>query len=394
MARLKTLSIKDAVCLFLVGVAFACLLIDSRILAAGAARWAESPIDRISFSIVAFIMPWVVAVTPFVVIMLWRTRHFIWAIVACFVWCVLVTYNVIGAGGAIAMIRSDVIAVRKHDATIHGADLDTRENLAAQRKNAMANNPRQVSALRPLIEQQKASPWWGYSDGCKDVSKPKERKFCTAYQALVSELGAAEALVSLTAKIEAIDAKMQAAGAVSDDVDPAARFVAAWTPVSAATAQSLLPLGTPIVLLMISITMLGIVLAMQDSSHGALLGAMTGNSEIRKPRIDSAISASRGKPLLAVASRGKDAVITRQREMAVWFFQECARPLTEGSMLESDWYRHYQDFCRAANDTPMTIASFREIAGRVEFLEIAEVAGHVRYFGALPLVPTKVASAS
>jgi hypothetical protein len=178
-------------------------------------------------------------------------------------------------------------------------------------------------------------------------------------------------------------------------VDPVATFVAGWVGTSEEHAQNMLPLATPVVLMAGSIFILAIVLHMVDMSHGALAGKVIGiGSGAQRTRVDSAMAASRGKPLQVVASRGNDVFITRQRELATWFFANCTTPMASGSMPEAHWYRHYQECCQRQQDRPMPLEDFREMARAYMPGGVSQIDGRWFYFGAMPLVPTRVPAAS
>ncbi len=391
LKALRRLTVKDAIAAFLVLVAFVFLLIDSNILARGAARWADGALDQFSYGLVAFLVPWVVAVCPFVTIILWRMRHRVWAAVVCVMWAMFVAYNVLGAGGAIAMIRADVISIRKQEVTVHSGDVSRRANLQRQLDD-IPKGTRQPGQVEASLVKERASPWWQHSNQCKDASNPRERKFCGAYALLEGELAAARALVALTAQIDAIDAKIGAAGAVATVADPVATFVAGWIGTSEQRAQNLLPLATPVVLMFGSIFILAIVLQMYGIDHAVVASkAMSGGN--RAPQSLSVATATRGKPLQVVTSRVNDVPLTRQREFAVWFFSNCTTPMAAGNMPESHWYQHYQECCLRQQDKPMSVEAFRELA-RKYIPSISEIDGRWFYFGALPLVPTKVPAAS
>lgn len=384
---LKRLTVRDVIALFLVAIAAIFLLIDSNILARGAARWADSAFDRFCYGLVAFLVPWVVAVTPFVVIILWRQRHRAWALVSCLLWCVFVAYNLIGAGGAIAMIRADVISVRTQEVNVHSADLDTRSSLQRQRDD-IPKGTRQPGQIEALIEKEKASPWWQYSSQCRNASNPRERKFCGGVAALQGELSAAKALAVLNDKIAALDARVRGAGPVATMVDPAATFVAGWSGMTEKQAQAYLPLATPIVLMLGSIFILAIAMAMADTSHAAIAGAALGQQR-------SGASVERGKPLHVVSTAVNVASITsRQRDIARWFFRDCVRLLASGELEEAVWFQHYASFCKASNDEPMSLTQFHAMARQhIPEMRTDRDSGVTWYLGALPLIPTKVARA-
>ncbi len=389
---LPRLTIKDAIAAFLVLVAFVFLLIDSNILARGAARWADGALDRFSYGLVAFLVPWVVAVCPFVTIVLWQMRHRIWAGIVCVMWAMFVSYNVLGAGGAIAMIRADVISIRKQEVTVHSGDVSRRANLQRQLDD-IPKGTRQPGQVEASLVKEQASPWWQHSNQCRDASNPRERKFCGAYAALQGELAAARALVALTAQIDAIDAKMGAAGPVATVADPVATFVAGWTGTSEQQAQNMLPLATPVVLMFGSIFILAIVFQMYGMDHAVIAGKALGKGGAQAPQVLPAASASRGKPLQVVSSRVNDVPLTRQREFAVWFFSNCTVPMATGNMPETHWYQHYSECCVRQQDKPMAVEAFRELA-RQYIPNIREIDGRWFYFGAMPLVPTRVPAAS
>ena len=86
------------------------------ILSRGAARWADSGWEKAMYGGIAGIVPFLIAIIPLVVWYSWRVKRRGWAIAASCVYVVFLAYNLIGAGGAIAMVRADAVSARKFDA--------------------------------------------------------------------------------------------------------------------------------------------------------------------------------------------------------------------------------------------------------------------------------------
>lgn len=361
-----------------IGILF--LSINSVILARGAARWALSSWEQIAYGSVAATVPWVIACMPLIVAMSWRPGKRIgypslWTLVGLAIWLVFAIYNLMGAGGAISGVRSDVVSSRTHDATAQQALISRRSNLQAQ-LDSIPKATRPADVIRPQIEAARASPWWQYSESCQEVSKPRERKFCEQYRKLESELGAAIQQTKLTAEITELDQQFSASGPVAEIIDPEARFYARVTGLSEQAIQEWLPLRTPIVLELGSMTLLGFAFMLFGVSHRTVLQ--------RADRWAEPMPIRRAEP------SGKIADLSRQLELAVWFFRECTRRYPQGSLQEVEWHRHYVDVCSKSNDVPLPLEAFRRIA-RNYVPHIKEVDGKIYYLGALPLIPQEVA---
>src|SRR5690349_20373966 len=105
-------------------VAIGCTFIawNSLILSRGAARWAFSWWEAVAYGSVAATVPWVLAAMPVLIAISWKPgkrfgRPTLATAIGCGVWVMFAGYNLLGAGSAISMVRSDVVSDRKHAAT-------------------------------------------------------------------------------------------------------------------------------------------------------------------------------------------------------------------------------------------------------------------------------------
>lgn len=369
----------------LAGMVF--LAINSNILARGAARWALSDWDKLSYGAVAATVPWVIAIMPFLIVASLKPgrrmgRPSLWTIVGCGIWLAFAAYNLLGAGGAISLTRSDVVSSRKHDASAQSSAADRRAKLAQQR-DAIPSSTRPAELIKPLVAAQKASPWWGYTESCREPSNTRERKFCGELSKLESELGAALMLADLTKQIEALDGRFEQSGPVAEIIDPQARFIATVTGLREQQVQDWLPLATPIVLELGSMTLLGFAFMLFGLNHRELLGKSDAMQDVAHYAV--------GVPAPPTTSHFAPVPnVTRQQQLAVWFFGQCVRPVAEGSLPESVWYQHYKEVCARSNDVPMPLESFRRVA--LKYVPtIKPVDGQVYYLGVLPLIPARAA---
>lgn len=370
-------------------VALLFLIINSAILARGAARWALSDWDRLSYMAVAATVPWVIALMPFLAAATlrqgrrWR-RPTVWTWVISGVWAVFVAYNILGAGGAMNFMRTDVLASRKHDAGRAHDMTGERERLVAARA-AIPADTRPAPMLRPLLLAEEAKPAWKATDGCRTAGSAWARRYCAGHAKLASELGAAEELARLTAEIATIDKQTSAAGVV-EIVDPAAQFWAAWTGMSLERVQAIIPLATPIVLEIGSMVFLSfaLLLAGFQGHRQVVLGGDAQWSNTEKAAFLEEMS--QPIPINRIASARYDDPVTRGRELAAWFFSECTRPVPSGGLPESQWYAAYEAECAKSNDVPVRLEDFRALARRHGAV-VTVIEGQVFYERVLPLIP-------
>jgi hypothetical protein len=368
---LRHLTFRSVASSFCGACALVFLTINSIILARGAGRWAVSEWDRVSYMIVAATVPWVIALMPFLLAVTFRrgrrlTWPTVWTWVIAGVWVVFVAYNILGAGGAMNFIRTDVLSTRK-DSAVRARDLTAeREQLVALRA-AIPKETRPGRLLRPLLEAEQAKPMWDATEGCREPGSASARKFCGAYAKLASEMGAAEEIDRLTAAIAVLDKQSAAVGTVSEVVDPAAQFWAAWTGMSLERVQAVIPLATPIVLELGSMVFLSfaLLLAGFQGHRQVVLGGQ--NAPLPRPlAAETGGAVAAGPTALAPAAlpppRHSEDPVTRGKELAAWFFAECTRPVASGGLPEQRWYALYEEQCAKSNSTPIDLDEFRALA--------------------------------
>lgn len=358
------------------GVIF--ILMDSNILARSATRWALSEWDKGSYAIIAFSIPWLIAILPFFIYLAWKTGHRLWAVAGSLLYLVFLAYNLVGAGGAIAMIRSDTVSARKFDVSRDKDRAGDRKNLEKQRA-AIPEDTRPPAQVEGLIAAEKAKPLWKHSDGCKTPSNGRERRYCEGYARLTAELGAGQALERISGKIEALDSKTEVAGWVAQIVDPQAETIAFYTGMSEHDVQRMLPLANPIALQLGSMILLGLALIFSGLNHKAIAFGQ------RTPAPALAEAAGERHPASTPA-----AISSRQAELAEWFFAECARPVSRGGIEEKKWYAHYCEVCARSKDIPLPIEAFRSIAKKKGAIPTV-IDGEFFYERILPHLPASAA---
>jgi hypothetical protein len=367
--------IRYAVAIFcaLAGALF--LTVNSILLARGAARWGLEPWEKFSYGAVAATVPWVIAIVPFLLKASLTSRYRIptgWTAAGVGIWAVFVVYNVIGASGAISFVRNDVVATRAHDLQVEKQARDRRASLVSRRD--AIGQVRPASAVNALVAAEKARPQWQWSAGCTQINY-SVAKFCASLEKLKAESAASVELDKIAAEIAAIDAKLSTSGPVAEEADPQAALVASVTGLEERTVARWLPVMTPIVLELGSMTLLGFALFLMGLDHGARLE--------RRP----AASAAAAMPIPVPPPLPPLAPLeSRQAELARWFFSQCVRHVSDGALPEADWYRHYCAVCRRSNDVPMSVEKFREVA-TAYVPKIAEVSGTYYYQRVLPLIP-------
>lgn len=368
------------------GILFLC--INAIILARGAAKWGYDPTERIAYGAVAATVPFVIASMPFLIHASWKPgrrfgRPSLLTAIAAGIWLVFVAYNLAGAAGSIALVREDVVSTRKHAANNLQADEAMRERLTKEISAIPQYRP--AGAAAALLAARKAAPEWDRTERCTDIRRPRDRKFCDEITGLEGEIAGAKRAAEINARLDALSTKIESKPLVSERADPAARIISSVTGWQEASVSERLPLATPIVLELGSMTLLYFSFVLLGFSHNAAPGLQEPR---RAPSAPGITVVREHKRLLPVTPR---ATLTRQQELAQWFFRECVRPMATGSMPETDWYRHYTEVCRESDDTPLPIASFRRFAERCTSLEISQVDGTCFYLGALPYVPRRAA---
>jgi hypothetical protein len=380
---------KKAIGAFCGGAGILFLCINAVILARGASKWGFDPTEKLAYGAVAATVPFVIASMPFLVHASWKPgrrfgRPSLLTAVGCGVWLVFVAYNLAGAAGSVAFVRADVVSTRKHAASSLQADEAMRTRLTAEIDAIPRHRP--AGSLAPLLAAKKSTPEWDRTEKCTDIRRPKDAKWCTELAALESEIASDKRSEALNSQLAALNAKLETRAVVSDKIDPQAQIVAMFTGWDEGWISARLPVLTPIVLELGSMTLIYFSFVLVGFSHKAAINPLGA----RPPAVTSGGFFQQARAAI-IAAVPVSNTLTRQRELAEWFFRECVRPTENGSMPEQHWFRHYQDVCQQHNDTPLPLASFRRFAERCEFLTVKGVDGTCFYLGALPYVPRRAA---
>lgn len=367
----------------LAGILF--LTINAVILARGASKWGFDPTEKIAYGAVAATVPFVIASMPFLIHASWKPgrrfgRPSLLTLIGGAIWLVFVAYNLAGAAGSVALVREDVVSTRKHAASSFKADEAMRERLT--REIDAISRYRPIGAATALLAAKKASPEWERTQKCTDIRRPKDAKACKEITELEVEIAGAKRSAELTAQLSALNIKLETKETTSINADPSARIIASVTGWDEAYISERLPLATPIILELGSMTLIYFAFVLVGFSHRSVLSA---------PKAIPGAGMLRQARAAILASAPFSGTLTRQRELCEWFFRECVRPATAGNMPEEHWYRHYQDVCAQHNDSALPLASFRRFAERCECLTVGEVDGKWMYLGALPYVPRRAA---
>jgi hypothetical protein len=360
------------------------LTVNSIILARGAFRFANLPVDQWGYAIVAWLVPWIIAVMPFAIVGCWMARRWGWVTASGSLYILFIAYNVTGALEATTLIRGDVIAERQHGAIVSQSRINQRESLQQQR-DAIAKSTRPAATVAALMESEHGKKQWQWTDGCKEINSNSERKFCAAYQALKAEHGAAVQLTEITRQIGVLDERTEVTGAVAKIVDPNAAFIAGWTGWDETKISRALNLRTPIILEFGAMFLLGIALLLFGLNHKV---ALIGQARSIPPR-DASLPISGESGVRAALPA--PTTLTSQLDLAGHFFQTYARKVSnEAIMSEAIWYGHYKAVCAACQSQPLPLEAFRRVAKRF-IPDQVEVDGKVSYRGWLPQMDKGVA---
>ena len=369
------------------GLLFLC--INAVILSRGASKWGFDPTEKIAYGAVAATVPFVIASMPFLIHASWKPgrrfgRPSLLTLIGAGIWLVFVAYNLAGAAGSVALVRDDVVSTRKHAANNLQADEAMRERLTKELDAISRYRP--AGAVAPLLATKKSSQEWDRTEKCTDIRRSKDQKFCSEVTGLEAELASAKRALELTDALAAMNNKLEIKASVSERVDPQAAIIAMFTGWEEGWISTRIPILLPIVLELGSMTLVYFAFVLLGFSHRAALAAAPA---VKAPAAaGNYFQQARAAIIAAAPATG---TLTRQRELAEWFFRECVRPATAGAMPEVVWYRHYQEVCRQHNDTALPIASFRRFAEQCECLDVKDVDGVATYVGALPYVPRRAA---
>jgi hypothetical protein len=369
------------------GILFLC--INAVILARGASRWGFDPTEKLAYGAVAATVPFVIASMPFLIHASWKPgqrfgRPSILTLIAAGIWLVFVAYNLAGAAGSVALVRDDVVSTRKHAATNLQADEAMRERLTKELDAVSRYRP--VGAVTALLAAKKTAPDWDHTEKCTDIRRSKDVKFCKEVTDLEAELASAKRAGEVTVQLAALNSKLEVRASVSERVDPQAAIIAMFTGWEEGWISTRIPILLPIVLELGSMTLVYFAFVLLGLSHRAVIAAPAAAKA--PPAAGNYFQQARAAIIAAAPLAG---TLTRQRELAEWFFRECVRPATAGAMPEVIWYRHYQEICKQHNDSALPLASFRRFAEQCECLDVKDVDGVATYVGALPYVPRRAA---
>lgn len=185
------------------------------------------------------------ALCPFFFFAAWRNREYLQALASLMIWGVCLVFAAQSAISHAAMNRMGTVSSREVASTKYA---DTRKDLADARqsrgfipKNKDCNCIRNEASVRADIEKHKASRLWTLTAECTEMAGKTHREYCSAYQALNSELGNATQAAKLDTRIEALrnrsDTQSADSTAVNSDSDPGAKALTFVTGMNLASAQ-------------------------------------------------------------------------------------------------------------------------------------------------------------
>jgi hypothetical protein len=358
---------------FFLAAAVVFLTINSNILARAAARWADDYWDKISYGAIAAFVPWIIAVTPFVVVWAWKTQHRVWSLVGSVVYVLFILYNLLGAGGAIAVVRTDAISAKVHGFKTERRTEDLREALV-NRRDAIAKTTRPARQLASMLDAERAKPLWEETTRCTAPETKKEQRYCAEYYKLATEHGAAQELAQISERIAELDMRSIERGPVAQQVDPQAAFIARWAGVAGfewpvERIGEMIPLATPTVLEIGSMTLAAWGILLLGFNHSIFA------------------SGTPAVPVKGGELSPQPALLPPPPQMqfvAEWF-AEHVRPVNSGSLAEEAWYSLYCRECSRSGVVPVPIEVFREAAEK-HGAKVTEVDGKHYYQRILPRI--------
>lgn len=367
------------------------LVVNSVILYRGAARFGHDEIDRLAFGIAAAVVPWVIAGISLAVGMTWRKvdlglisfhRPTATTISVVAMWGLFVAYNIGNGLGVIGSAREEVVAeISKSSDDLKDAR-GRRSRLIEQRDSIPDHRP--ATAVEILIAGEQLKRQWASSKNCTDPKGTSQRNYCLALSGLEAELANAKRAESLDAEIAELDRDIKIHKPAVSVADPQVMAISDLTGFSSERVRMYLPAATPVILEVggalcwhIGFSILGLSLLPRRNEQ-------PGTAEAPEPVFNAA-------PLMSPEKANSQSstsleALTAQRRLCEWFFRECSRPVTAGSMSEDEWFEHYQAICKRSGDKPLALESFRRIASRY-VPRIQQIDGKTYYSEVLPLIP-------
>lgn len=369
--------VKNAIAslLLLIGLLF--LLINAVILARGAARWGLEWSEKIGYATVAACVPFVLGAMPILIVATWKGgkrfgRPTTWTLVTIVMWCAFIAYNFVNATGAISLVRSDVVATRQHDSRTESAKVRERDRLVAERD--AAGTPRPAGAVLALVAAEKQSRDYLWSQECKAPQNQRQRHLCANIEKLQAEASASMRVAELGPKIAKLDEELAGSGPVAAIADPQVEFLHTWTGIDKDKLGYSLAASTPIILELGSLFLTAMGLLLMGWAHTMPVEAEA------KPGKPKQVGPAETTEKREVTS------LTRQTDLARWFFAHCTVPVRGGSLTETEWYAHYRSICKRSNDTPLGVESFRRMAEGFG-IRVIEIDGQSHYKEFLPKIP-------
>lgn len=378
------------------------LTANSYLLGSGALHWAgEHDLwQRMSLASGGAVVPWMLAVVPLLFVTVHgnffaRNRQRGLIIV---LWLVFFFYNFLMGTSNIAQLRETRVATHRHDVETVEALRDRRSTLRSQLAAVPEHRP--AETVQRLLEAEKTSRRWTWTESCTDATATASRAFCDNYRRLEAELEAAKAAAGLNAEIAALDTRIAKAApttAANTSADPFVDFAAEITGLAEKWVRVLLAMATPVILEILgascwkyAASLFGwdLQLAVAPNRRPPTNSGLLGYSGPHTAMQGSVATLPAGTPLPSQIAN-----LTRQRDFADWFLSNCTRLIAEGSLPEVVWYDHYREVCERHNDQPLVVDSFRRLVRKKFGPEnVKQINGEVYYLGFLPLVPKEVAA--
>lgn len=366
------------------------LICNATILYRGAQRFGHDAVDQLVFGCAAAVVPFAIAIMPELIGETHKRSFFnivrptIGTVALIVVWVVFVAYNLANGSGVIGLAREEQVASRSKETSDMEDMRNRRKRLIEQRDALPKHRPADTTAK--LIDAEKFKRQYIDSGACADARNKAQRETCKAIELLESEKATGDAAKQLDTEIAVLDGKIASHGPSLASADPQTDLISDATGWGKERIKLWLPASTPIVL----------------ELGGAFfwhLGFSTLGWRVRRRADENGPATPQEAPpapfnpapLISpeVARRPQAASVeslTGRRKLAEWFFTNCTRPVSAGSMKEAEWYQSYCEICERSGDQPLPVESFRRIASRY-VPRIQQIEGETFYQEVLPLIP-------
>lgn len=373
-------------------VAIVFLAINSMMLYRFGYRMGNDEEERIAYALIAAVVPWALALLPFVLMSTWvpartvlakgrmkrkRGRPSIAFFAALALYAMFFAANFVGGVGVMATARQKV-AGAADDARSEKSRLDdTRKRITADLSAIAAYRP--VDEVTALISRQEQHRFWRDTDQCSKregaITGKAQTKYCADHDMLVAELGRGRKGDELKGKLAAVDLSLSnpiRSTLVAEDAQ--IPTLARNFRVSEESVRMALPLMWPTLLELGSLMMTYFALKLFRIGHESLVDIphdavivpaarqLTAEPTPMK-RVLQAIDIEEPPPTAKPGTlQAEDPV--HQREAFDYFWAHRMRRLESAQTPEATIYSHYQALCAQRGVTAFNLATFRRLSAQ------------------------------